>query len=95
MTSMTLHRRQDLLVFMEREVSVHTLDSDTVAFLESVAPESRCIQRDHNGKLSWWIPESSNFQSPWPVPDPMTQDHKATLPCNMDLAVPVLLWYIC
>ena len=74
---MTLHRRQDLLVFMEREVSVHTLESDTVAFLQSVAPESRCIRGGFPSPRFCRAPGLS--QSPWPVPDPMPQANKADL----------------
>ena len=72
MTSMGAHNRQDMLAFLEREVPVHTLDSDIVDFLETVPPENRCIRRDPTtGTLSWWIPEASEIQSPWPTPDPV------------------------
>ena len=57
---MGAHNRQDMLAFLEREVPVHTLDSDIVDFLETVPPENRCIRRDPTtGTLSWWIPEAS------------------------------------
>eukprot|EP00802_Teleaulax_amphioxeia_P005925 Tamp_05929.p1 GENE.Tamp_05929~~Tamp_05929.p1 ORF type:complete len:833 (-),score=200.19 Tamp_05929:344-2806(-) len=67
--SLPADRREQLLEFMQRELPAERLEEDLIEYLEEAKPNEMSIKRDVNGKLTWWVAETTGKVPGWRTPD--------------------------